>query len=69
MPTETLTTRELARLRELIDDFPACSRLNTWEVNFMEDLTQRVRDFGDKTIMSPKQWGIIDRIEEKVYAT
>ena len=32
----------------------------------MEDLLERFRRYGRKTMISPAQWGVITRISEKI---
>ena len=40
--------------------------LTPWEQKFIESLLERFKHFGDKTMISPKQWEIITRISEKI---
>lgn len=40
--------------------------LTPWEQRFIEDLLEKFKRYGDKTMISPKQWEIIPRISEKI---
>ncbi len=40
--------------------------LTEFERRFAEDLLERFRQWGIKTLISPKQWEIITRISEKI---
>jgi hypothetical protein len=44
----------------------AWNDLTPWEQKFMEDLLERFKQYGRKTMISPAQWGIIMRISEKI---
>lgn len=54
----------LQRLEKGID--AAWDDLTEWEQRFMENLLERFRRWGRKTKVSPKEWGIIARISEKI---
>ena len=54
----------LQRLEREIDK--AWDELTKWERKFMEDLLERFKKYGRKTMISPSQWGIIARISEKI---
>lgn len=40
--------------------------LTPWEQKFIEDMLEKFKRFGDRTMISPKQWEIITRISEKI---
>ena len=40
--------------------------LTPWEQKFIEDMLEKFRRFGDRTMISPKQWESIGRISEKI---
>lgn len=40
--------------------------LTLWEQKFIEDTLERFKRYGDKTMISLKQWEIITRISEKI---
>lgn len=40
--------------------------LTNWEQKFIEETLARFENYGQKTLISPKQWNIIERIGEKV---
>lgn len=40
--------------------------LSEWEQAFMVSTEERYKEYGDGTRMSEKQWGVIDRVYEKV---
>lgn len=63
-----LSDKQLADLKELLKDVESCARLSQWEEEFADDLRSRVLIHGDRTRISDAQWGVIRRIEEKVYA-
>lgn len=37
-----------------------------WERDFVADQEQRLEEWGDRMLISDKQWGILDRIYDKV---
>ena len=41
-------------------------RLSSWEAQFLVDHSARYEDHGPEMRISPKQWAILTRIEEKV---
>lgn len=40
--------------------------LTQWEKTFIEDILSRFKMYGQKTLISPKQWDIVERIFDKV---
>ena len=40
--------------------------LSSWEQTFIEDILSRFEMYGQKTLISKKQWDIIERISEKI---
>lgn len=62
-----LTDDEGEYFERLLD---ACAanpdKLSAWETSFMEDQRKRWEEYGHGIRLSPKQWGILNRIGEKV---
>jgi hypothetical protein len=58
---------ELGRVQEILADAETTTRLSDWEQNFLDTLRERVLKYGDSTLVTPKQWTVIRRIEEKLY--
>ena len=54
----------LIRLESSVDKY--WDELTDFEKKFLETLLERFRQYGMKTIVSPKQWEIITRISEKI---
>lgn len=63
-----MTEQEHGSLVDLLHDFEKCPRLTPWEVKFMDDLRCNVMTYHEHTRISEKQWDVIRRIEQKVYA-
>jgi|GEM_PF-5461197 hypothetical protein len=42
------------------------NELTPWAESFLGNLLDRFRRYGDRTMISAKQWGIIDEIREKL---
>jgi len=40
--------------------------LTPWEQKFTEDLLEKFKRYGNRTMISPKQWEILTRISEKI---
>ncbi len=40
--------------------------LTDWEHKFIEDILSRFEMYGQRTLISKRQWGIIERIGEKI---
>lgn len=62
-----LTDKECAwmeRIEQQIDR--AWDDLTPWEQKFIEDILEKFKRYGAKTMISPKQWEIITRISEKI---
>lgn len=62
-----MTQKEFAWLKRIeagVDK--AWDDLSDWEKRFIEDLLERLRQWGMKTFISKKQWEIITRISEKI---
>jgi hypothetical protein len=67
MKTPLLTDEQCARLERLEKSFSSSrDGLTPWEEEFLGDVLLSFRQFGDRTIISPKQWSIITRILEKI---
>jgi hypothetical protein len=63
-----LDEQQVERLRELLFDAESCARLLQWEEEFLDDMRSRFLVHAEKMRISDKQWEILRRIEEKVYA-
>ena len=63
-----MTDQEHRQLVEVLKDAESCARLSQWEEEFLDDMRGRVLTQGVDLAVSDKQWGVIRRIEEKVYA-
>jgi hypothetical protein len=51
-------------LRDEIDE--RGEDLTDWEHDFVEDLLERYEKYAEMIMLSPKQWGVINRILEKM---
>jgi DNA polymerase III subunit epsilon len=58
------TPERLQELLKTANDY--IDDLSDWEQDFVTDLAAKVSQYGDKTFMSDKQWGVLERIERKV---
>jgi hypothetical protein len=54
----------LERVFEEAEDNP--DELTEWEQEFLESLSERIEQYGDRTRISVKQWAVIERIEGKL---
>ena len=54
----------LKRLENEIDKH--WDELTTWEKRFMEDLLERFNVYGERTLISKKQWEVITRVSERI---
>ena len=62
-----MTAKEFAWIQRLEKEVDKVwDDLTEWEQRFMEDLLERFRRWGQRTMISPKQWEIITRISEKI---
>lgn len=43
-------------------------KLSDWERSFVDDFAQRREQYGEDTRVSPKQWGVLDKIHMKLEA-
>jgi len=41
------------------------NRLTKWEQDFIEDLSNRLDEYGEKMYLSERQWEVIQRIMDK----
>jgi hypothetical protein len=64
---DVLNTREVGRLNDIIDEADGSFALNQWEEEFLDDIRERLVQYGEKTRISEKMWEIIDRIEGKLF--
>jgi hypothetical protein len=65
---DVLSQAEMRRLNEIIDeaDHPR-SVLNNWEEEFVDDIRERLAEYGEKTRISGPMWEILNRIEGKLF--
>ena len=63
-----MTEQEHREITEILRDAESCARLSQWEEEFCSDMRGRLLTRGDVLEISDKQWAVIRRIEEKVYA-
>ena len=61
MPLTEDETEKLQRIIDLAAD-AAPGQLSDWERSFLKDQQERFEKYGTDTRMSPKQWGVLDRI-------
>ena len=62
-----LNADEEAWVQGLIDAFVADPRkVSEWERGFMDDQVKRFEEIAAEIRFSPKQWGILDRVAEKL---
>jgi hypothetical protein len=57
---------QLSHLQEIIDAAENSEALNDWEKGFLADQIGRFKEYGDEIRMSPKQWGVLEKIWDKV---
>lgn len=61
-----LNSKEIDWLEKLEKNIDAnWDDLSPWEKKFMEDILERFRRYGEKTVISPRQWAIITEISDK----
>lgn len=63
-----LSHKQFAELSELLRDAESCARLTQWEEEFLTDIRDRALIHKDNLRVSDKQWEVLRRIQEKVYA-
>jgi hypothetical protein len=63
---DVLTDDELERIREIVSEAEHSNVLTDWEAAFIDDVGDRLLDYGNKTRISDKMWEIINRIGEKL---
>lgn len=66
--SDEVTSEELKRIKEVLDDLDGYGdlRLNDWERDFMDNLRERFDEYGDRLVMSNRQWTAFDKIEGKL---
>ena len=64
-----ITKEQFLQFSEICNDAVICARLSKWEDDFISDIHAKLQQFGELTSLSEKQIEIINRIEQKVYAT
>lgn len=59
---------DILRIERLFDEAEqnGDELLTDWEQGFLESLSDRIEQYGDRTRISEKQWAIIERIEGKL---
>ncbi len=57
-----------AELMELLRDADVCSRLSSWEEDFLASIHEKLDTYGDRAILSDRQEDVLERIEKKVYS-
>ena len=63
--TEELTRDEIERVEALLRMYEIGGDVTIWEDEFLADLEERYAEYGKRTRISPRQWEIIERLEEK----
>jgi len=63
---DALTDEEVERIREIVKESEHTNVLTDWEAAFIDDVGDRLLDYGNKTRISDRMWEIIGRIEEKL---
>ncbi|RPJ29583.1 MAG: hypothetical protein EHM33_00515 [Chloroflexi bacterium] len=62
-----MTEQEHEYVNAVVDAFKeAPKRLSAWEEGFMEDMAMRLEKYQVDTYISPKQWGIIEKVAKKL---
>lgn len=62
-----MTPKEFDWLNKIEKEIDKCwDDLTPWEQRFMEDLLERFKQYGQRTLISKKQWEILLRISEKI---
>lgn len=62
-------TRTPLQLVEILEDADTCPRLTEWEREFLASLGRGLLMLRDAFEMTPRQEAVVDRIEQKIYAT
>lgn len=59
---------DIERLERLFEeaDETGDEHLTEWEQDFLESLSDRVAEYGDRTRISERQWEVVERIEGKL---
>lgn len=61
-----LTKKHMEYLQELRGEVEETQLpMNEWEIGFINDQFERLDEYGEKTFMSIKQWGIIEKVAKK----
>lgn len=66
-PHEEDVGEQLDYVQELLQDADASEGLSEWEITFCDSLRDRIQQYGARTRISPKQWAVMERIEQKLY--
>lgn len=65
-PTPLMTKEEYKRIDWILSKAQdALSELTEWEVGFVNDMTDQLEKYGNKMIVSVRQWDVLERIAEK----
>ena len=59
---------DIDRVGAIFADAEETTRLSQWEEEFIDSLRERVLQYGRRTMISDKQWEILERIEDKLCA-
>jgi hypothetical protein len=65
----TMTKGQYFHLKEIVKDARKSPRLTDFEKRFIDDMQRRLDTYGDRATYSDKQEAVIQKIEEKLYAS
>lgn len=63
---DILSDDELERIEGVLRDAEDSDVLTQWEEEFVDDLRDRLAEYGTRTRVSAAMWSVIDRIGEKL---
>lgn len=62
-----LSDKDCARMERIEKEIDKVwDDLTPWEQKFIENMLEKFKRYGDRTMISPKQWEILTRISEKI---
>ena len=62
----SLTSSEYTKFSKLLVDLVDFEdNMNSWEQNFLKDMISKDEAYGDESYLSPEQWEILFKLEEK----
>ena len=64
-----MTHEEVRKYREIVNDASASPRLSAWEKQFVANVSSKLEQYGIFIDLSEKQVEVLERIEQKIYAT